>query len=181
MTWEGWLALAAALIATVSLGLGLSLRGRQRDMQATVETARAETREVAEAAEVQRPLVAFVANPSKPDVADLRDGVVRAVTERGYPEPLWIETSVEDPGVGQTREAVEQGAKVVVAVGGDGTVRAVAEGLVGTGVPMALLPSGTGNLLARNLDIPVADVPEALRIALAGQDRTIDVLSLIHI
>jgi diacylglycerol kinase family enzyme len=51
----------------------------------------------------------------------------------------------------------------------------VAEGLVGTGVPMGLVPVGTGNLLARNLDIPVGDPLAAVRIALDGADRTIDV------
>ncbi|WP_245854677.1 diacylglycerol/lipid kinase family protein [Flavimobilis soli] len=121
-----------------------------------------------------RRVVAFVANPSKPDVASLKEPVLAACRATGL-DPLWIETSVEDPGVGQAREAVAQGAEVVIATGGDGTVRAVAEAMVGTGVPMALLPVGTGNLLARNLDIPVTDLDEALTIALDGRDRSIDV------
>ena len=121
-----------------------------------------------------RRVVAFVANPSKPDVGSLKEPVLAACRATGL-EPLWIETSVEDPGVGQAREAVARGAEVVIATGGDGTVRAVAEAMVGTGVPMGLLPVGTGNLLARNLDIPVADLDEALTIALDGRDRSIDV------
>lgn len=122
-----------------------------------------------------RPLVAFVANPSKPGVPDLRAAVRRACAEQYLPEPLWLETTPQDPGVGQTREAVERGANTVVALGGDGTVRAVAEALVGTGVPMGLIPVGTGNLLARNLDIPLGDPLAALDVALDGADRTIDV------
>ena len=121
-----------------------------------------------------RRVVAFVANPSKPDVGSLKEPVLAACRATGL-EPLWIETSVEDPGVGQAREAVARGAEVVIATGGDGTVRAVAEAMVGTGIPMGLLPVGTGNLLARNLDIPVADLDEALTIALDGRDRSIDV------
>lgn len=121
-----------------------------------------------------RRVVAFVANPSKPDVGSLKEPVLAACRATGL-EPLWIETSVEDPGVGQAREAVAQGAEVVIATGGDGTVRAVAEAMVGTGIPMGLLPVGTGNLLARNLDIPVTDLDEALTIALDGRDRSIDV------
>lgn len=121
-----------------------------------------------------RRVVAFVANPSKPDVESLKEPVLAACRATGL-EPLWIETTVEDPGVGQAREAVAQGAEVVVATGGDGTVRAVAEAMIGTGVPMGLLPVGTGNLLARNLDIPVTDLDEALTIALDGRDRSIDV------
>ena len=121
-----------------------------------------------------RRVVAFVANPSKPDVGSLKEPVLAACRATGL-EPLWIETSVEDPGVGQAREAVARGAEVVIATGGDGTVRAVAEAMVGTGVPMGLLPVGTGNLLARNLDIPVTDLDEALTIALDGRDRSIDV------
>jgi len=100
---------------------------------------------------------------------------VRACAARYLPEPLWYETTADDPGVGQTREAVERGVTLVVAIGGDGTVRAVAEGLVGTDVPMGLLPQGTGNLLARNLDLPLGDVDNLLRIALTGTDRRIDV------
>lgn len=123
----------------------------------------------------RRPLVAFVANPSKPGVPDLRAAVRRACAEQYLPEPLWLETTPEDPGGGQTREAIQRGADTVVALGGDGTVRAVAEALVGTGVPMGLIPVGTGNLLARNLDIPLGDPLAALAIALDGADRTIDV------
>ncbi|WP_308201794.1 diacylglycerol/lipid kinase family protein [Cellulomonas fimi] len=101
--------------------------------------------------------------------------MLRLCAEQELPEPLWLETTIEDPGVGQTRAAVERGADVVVAIGGDGTVRAVAEALVGTGVPMGLMPLGTGNLLARNLDIPLSDPLAAMRVAVEGRDRTIDV------
>ena len=66
------------------------------------------------------------------------------------------------------------GADVVLACGGDGTVRAVAEALAGTGVAMGLIPAGTGNLLARTIGTP-QDVVAATRVALAGDDRKIDV------
>jgi diacylglycerol kinase (ATP) len=64
---------------------------------------------------------------------------------------------------------------VVVAFGGDGTARVVAEVLARTGIPMGLLPAGTGNLLARNLGIPPNRLESSLHIALTGSERTIDI------
>ena len=59
--------------------------------------------------------------------------------------------------------------------GGDGTVAACAGALAGTGVAMALVPFGTGNLLARNLGIPL-EMAEALDVAFGPDERTLDVL-----
>lgn len=170
MSWYGWLSVVALVVAAVAVALALSNRRRiaARPHPAPAPAAEAPPH-------VDRPLVAFVANPSKPGVQELRDTAVQACSARYLPEPLWYETTEEDPGVGQARQAVADGAQVVVAVGGDGTVRAVAEGLAGTEVAMGLIPQGTGNLLARNLDLPLGDLPELLRIALVGQDRRIDV------
>lgn len=75
----------------------------------------------------------------------------------------------------QTQAAIDAGASVVIAAGGDGTVRVVAEGLVDTGIPIGLLPLGTGNLLARNLNLPLDDTQQLARIALTGVNRKIDV------
>jgi diacylglycerol kinase (ATP) len=119
--------------------------------------------------------VAFIANPTKAGIAEVREQALRACSIRYLPQPMWLYTSEDDPGTGQTREALEAGADVVVAVGGDGTVRAVAEALAGTGVPLGILPIGTGNLFARNLDLPLGDVPGLLRTVLEGAEARIDV------
>jgi len=120
-----------------------------------------------------RPLPAVVAHPLRTE-RGTRDRVSRVCTELGWREPLWLETTAEDPGSGQTRVAVERGADVVMACGGDGTVRSVAQVLAGSGVAMALLPTGTGNLLARTLGSPM-ELVAAVRIALTGDDRKVDV------
>ncbi len=179
MRWEAWTALAAGVLAVAALVVAAVVALRQRDLlrrldaeeTATSPRARALTRQV----RARGQQLAFVANPTKPDVPALREAIESAAAEQGLPTPLWLETTVEDPGTGQAREALERGADVVVAVGGDGTVRGVAAALVGTGVPMGLLPLGTGNLLARNLDIPIGSPLSALEAVVTGRDRTIDV------
>lgn len=120
--------------------------------------------------------LAVVINPVKfPDVGTVRDNLQQVADAQGWPEIVWYETTVEEPGLSQARQAVEEGASLVAALGGDGTLRSVASGLVGTTVPLGLLPAGTGNLLARNLGLPFTDVTAALEVALAGVDRAIDV------
>jgi diacylglycerol kinase family enzyme len=63
---------------------------------------------------------------------------------------------------------------LIVAAGGDGTVSAVASALVGTPVPLAVLPVGTLNHFARDIGVP-EDAAAAVRIALGGNTRAIDV------
>lgn len=173
MSWTLWLAIAALAVAVVALVVALGLRAQQtRQRRAHGDAPPAEESPVEGD---PRELVAFVANPSKPDVTGLEAVVRAAFADAALPDPLWFETTVEDPGVGQTRAALARGADVVVAVGGDGTVRAVAEGMVGSGRTMGLVPVGTGNLLARNLDLPVGDARAALAVVIAGTDRPVDV------
>lgn len=109
-------------------------------------------------------------NPSKSDEDVLRSAVADALGE----DVQWWSTSVEDPGLGVAREAIAAGCKTVIAVGGDGTVRAVAEALAGSDAALGIVPQGTGNLLARNLDVPLDDIPAALARISAGEIRQID-------
>lgn len=163
----------ALAIASVALIVALSVRSQQLRTSRASSLRPLAVTSAPNAHSGQR--VAFVANPIKLESGDLLASVKRACTTLDLPEPMWFETTEDDPGSGQTKDALAQGANVVVAVGGDGTVRAVADALCGTGTPMAILPFGTGNLLARNLDIPISDLEEALMIALEGRDRIIDV------
>ncbi|WP_329108815.1 diacylglycerol kinase family protein [Micromonospora sp. NBC_01699] len=117
---------------------------------------------------------AVVVNPTKVDVDQLRDTVTRALADAGWPEPSWYETTVNDPGRGQTRQAVEAGAEVVFVCGGDGTILSCVNALVGTDVAMAVLPVGTGNLLAANLGLS-GDVAGGIEIALERGRRLLDV------
>lgn len=117
---------------------------------------------------------AVVYNPTKVDLEELRNAIALGESEAGWAKSIWIETTADDPGAGQARDAVKRGADVVIAAGGDGTVRAVAEGLHESDVPLALLPAGTGNLLARNMDLTLSDIPDSVRTAFTGHDRRID-------
>lgn len=115
-------------------------------------------------------------NPSKVDEESLRNAVAEVfdVAAKGI-DVEWWPTSVEDPGRGMARDALTAGCDVVVAVGGDGTVRAVSETLAGTDVVLGIVPQGTGNLLARNLALPLDDIPAALTRVRDAEPRRIDV------
>ena len=81
----------------------------------------------------------------------MRQRLDEQVRASGWERLGWYETTADDPGVEMTRRALAEGAEVVCALGGDGTVRAVASQLAGHDVPLGLLPAGTGNLLRRPL------------------------------
>lgn len=118
---------------------------------------------------------AVVIHPGKHDDLDgFRTVVRKAMTELDWAEPLWLETRPDDTGERLAREAVRSGVDLVLASGGDGTITACAGGVAGSGVPLGVLPCGTGNLLARNLSLPLS-LDEALTVALTGSDRRLDV------
>lgn len=116
---------------------------------------------------------AVVYNPIKVDIDKLREAVDAHAEKEGWAPTIWFETTEEDPGQGVTGSAVRRGAEVVLVAGGDGTVRAVAEGLRDTGVAMAILPSGTGNLLARNLNLTLG-IDDGVAVAFSDVERRID-------
>lgn len=120
-------------------------------------------------------LACVIVNPSKPAVtADFRRSLARALRSAGYRGPVWLDTTVAEPGATQARLAVASGARLVVAVGGDGTVRAVAAGLAGTDVELGVIPLGTANLAARNLGLPVGDLDALIAVAAFFSARPTD-------
>jgi YegS/Rv2252/BmrU family lipid kinase len=122
--------------------------------------------------------LAVILNPIKvEDVGQFRSLVASMAMESGWSEPTWQYTTIEDPGTGMAERAAVSGADLVMVCGGDGTVREVCAELAGTGIPVGIIPAGTGNLLARNLGIPLY-IRSAIDIALNGQDRAIDMVEV---
>jgi diacylglycerol kinase family enzyme len=118
---------------------------------------------------------AVLINPSRVShPAAVRHAIFRTVAEEGWPEPRWFQTTTASSGQEEALAAVESGAQVLFVCGGDGTVRAAAEALAGTQVALAVLPAGTGNVLALNLGLPL-DIPSGVRVATRGGRRRIDV------
>ena len=122
--------------------------------------------------------LAVVLNPVKvEDVSAFRAMVEQMAEESGWTRPEWYQTTIEDPGKSMAEAAAIAGAELVLVCGGDGTVRTVCAELAGTGIPVGVIPAGTGNLLARNLGVPLY-LQAAIDVALNGQDRAIDLVAL---
>ena len=133
---------------------------------------------LADAVPTERKKLAVILNPSKIEEAPAFRTLVEALaTDAGFASVVWWETSIEDTGHGMAHEAAVSGCDLVLAIGGDGTIRAVCEELAGTGIPVGIVPAGTGNLLARNLDIPLY-LRSAVDVGLNGQDRAIDMVEV---
>ena len=119
--------------------------------------------------------VAVVFNPIKVgDNTLFREQVRDAASAAGWRTPTFYETTIEDPGTSMAHWALEAGVDLVLVAGGDGTVRVVCSELARTGVAIGVIPLGTGNLLARNLGIPLHK-GDAIDVAFNGQDRAVDV------
>ncbi len=125
------------------------------------------------------PGVAFVVNGSLVRGSGHFLALCREAAARHGWRAEFLVTDKAEAGVAAANSAALDGIDLVVAVGGDGTVRGCAEGLARTGVPLGIVPHGTANLLARTLRIP-GHPRAALAVALAvtrhagAVDRTID-------
>ncbi len=119
------------------------------------------------------PRVAFVINPTLiRDLGRFRRRCAQAAAAAGW-EPLLLLTRRDEAGAGLARDAVGTGIRMVFAAGGDGTVRACAQALADSRVPLAIVPLGTANLAARALGVPLRP-SAALAAGFAGHDRTVD-------
>ncbi len=99
---------------------------------------------------------------------------LRSVLAHEGLEPLWYEVPKSKKAPAAARHAIEEGAELLFVWGGDGTVQRCLGAVAGTGVEVAILPAGTANLLANNLEIPI-DLAGAVQVGLHGRRRKIDV------
>ncbi|MFD0561005.1 diacylglycerol kinase family protein [Kitasatospora saccharophila] len=117
---------------------------------------------------------ALVHNPVAVDPARLEE-LSAVLAAHGYGPVQHLPGDPDDCGRAAAGRALAGGARLVAACGGDGTVTACAEALAGTDAVLAVVPCGTGNLLARNLGLPT-DPAAALTAALTGRTRRIDLM-----
>ena len=121
---------------------------------------------------------AVIYNPAKVrDWVTFRRHVEYELSSRGWQRALWLETSIDDSGRAMAERAVREKVDLVLGAGGDGTIRVICSGLANSGIPFGLIPAGTGNLLARNVGIPL-DEAAALDVAFEGVDKAIDLVKI---
>jgi diacylglycerol kinase (ATP) len=129
----------------------------------------------ADTGETSRPLrAAIVVNPTKVRLSALESSVAAHESTSGWAASEWFETSADDDGRDAVERAAASAPDLVVVAGGDGTLRAAASVLAGSGITIGVVPSGTGNLFARELGLPVNSIDSAVATAFDGQDRPVD-------
>lgn len=189
------LAVVIAVLATVVMVGALVANRRLRRSLAELQALREqEAQEFAAAAQDKR-RVGLVLNPTKAEAGRVVRLVHRACSRAGLPEPMIYETTAEDPGWSMAVQAMRDGAEVVLAAGGDGTVKKVAGALAesvaesatdpasrpqaGTrSVCLGVVPMGTGNLFARNIGLPYHDLEACIDEALCGPSSPVDIVDL---
>ena len=110
----------------------------------------------------------LISNANAHTVTPYRLEVIAAALSAQFSLEL-VETKSRGHATEMARQAVEDGMDLVVALGGDGTVNEVANGLVGSDVPLAVLPGGMANVFARSLGMP-SDAIEATGLLLERMD-----------
>jgi diacylglycerol kinase (ATP) len=166
-------ALYGALAATVALLIAGVKVPIPHELVGEIVRSRA-TAEESPAAPLRRAAVIF--NPTRvTDWITFRRHVEYELKTRGWDRALWLETTSEDRGRAMTEQAVREKVDLVLGAGGDGTIRVICSGLAHTGIPFGLIPAGTGNLLARNIGIPLDEVA-ALGVAFDGADKAVDLV-----
>lgn len=118
--------------------------------------------------------VFVIFNPvsGKSDPEQRKKIISDALATHGY-TCQFIATSKEEGAKELAAKAVKDGVDLLAVSGGDGTVMEAMSALVGTDIPIAVFPAGTGNLLSINLGIPIT-VPEAVHVALSGRKYHLD-------
>ncbi|MDR1862171.1 MAG: hypothetical protein LBQ41_04065 [Candidatus Ancillula sp.] len=122
----------------------------------------------------------FIINPSKKNAQQHEKTIATVCEEEGIKNFYFKYTTIEHPGNQQAVDAVSEGADVVVACGGDGTIRSVCCGIVKSGldtslVDVGVIPLGTGNVLAHNIHLPLGDTAAATKVAVYAKSRAFDI------
>jgi diacylglycerol kinase (ATP) len=127
---------------------------------------------------MEQPLKTYVVQNPVSGLSDapiIREKISQTMDEHHIPYEIY-ETTGEEDLYGVVKAAIKNGYERFVAVGGDGTISGVASGLVNTKIPLVIIPTGTVNALARELQIPFS-LDEAIRWwATGGRSKFIDVI-----
>ena len=118
------------------------------------------------------PKVAVVAHAGK-TFGDGLLGLRRELERQGVEDPIWREVPKSSKAPPHVEDVLAQGAELVFVWGGDGMVQRCADVLAGSDAALAIVPAGTANLLASNLEIP-QDIEKAVDIGLHGGRRALD-------
>ncbi len=116
--------------------------------------------------------VAVVAHASKRMGGGLRE-LREVLAGQGVGKPLWYEVNKSRKAPQYASRAVAEGADLIFVWGGDGMVQRCIDAVAGTDAALAILPAGTANLLATNLNIP-HDLTAAVMVGLHGARRELD-------
>ena len=120
------------------------------------------------------PMPVVILNPvaGRRKIPGLEKRLDKAFCRHGIPCEILLTRKAGD-ATEFARKAAQQGADIVVAAGGDGTVNEVANGLIGTSASLGIVPLGTVNVLARELKIPLF-ASKAIKTIAEGTPKPID-------